>query len=1074
MDFQTALICLCVFVASAVVVYLISVIGIKERTFEEAIQEQKRRSQEEVVLSKTEKPKKEKKYKKWSRQKKEKNNEKYQDDEPLVEKCNSHDHVEFKSEIEIIAESDNESKLPKTKKHKPMTAKPIVTKKEEKHFPEPVLEDSSKIDDNEKEISKLENIPKEVVDESKRTSETYFIKESNQADEIKTTRETQLTESELVKEAPVSLNAPKKKKAKLEHFENSDVISGSKLLNLVKNAILTDMEVQTLINFLLNKQGDSSGWMKKNDPVTTLKKQLQEKELALEVEQKQTQAATSKLREIRKELNQEKSKLMAAEQTSRDKIAQLQQEIQALQTRMKTSHEQHITETSTMQNKLQQLQAKLTESSDDNAKLLKDKSSLENTLSNLENNLKRLEIDNKNSTEEIAKLQTELKEVEEFKKENERKDKDYQTVQKSKEKLEEQNRELKERLQELITSHEKECQDLQQKLSSTNTQLKCIEKTYSVIDQELKDKKSICSDLETDNNTLKHRLQAMESIVKDREQELKKLQSSLEEACVQRTELESRLEQLQFKLEELTKSQEEEIHSAVVVHVDHENLCQFPSVGERTSAEGEEAPHHHQNGDVHQEVDNKNSQKKVLELSEYERIIEEKEAALERLWDEVNQHKSTIATVSEELAIQKKKNNELREKNWKAMEALSSAEKTAESKIEQLKKEHEENLIKSQKETEIRIEEVKKQFENNKMEENCVQKLKESKEKAEESLKTMEQRLRDQNLINEERLIQVEKLQHRLQELETSTDKKTKELNNDFDVKIKAEQKREQELLQRIFPDIKVDEQLEHLIWVSHFEREALNILGRLKCSSTDETDDSLRRELEDMKTQLISLKEEKEKTVQHYKTVLAETEDILNKLQNSVENEEMEWKKMLKIKEQELEKVNKENKELFTEKKKLEINLQQLQGVEETTSEMQAKLKELQVKLEGEETERKLVKEKLEEANQSALKFKDEIDAKSKEIENLRKEINSFENTKKEYQQIKVQLEKERKITKDLSAQTVKLSSLVKIGQDALRAEQETVKELQAQLQSIQNTNLNGPGNLPRTEEYDDVSVKK
>ncbi|XP_023242830.1 ribosome-binding protein 1-like isoform X1 [Centruroides sculpturatus] len=1087
MDVQTAFVCVGVFFGSAAVVCLISMFAIKEKTFEEAIEEQKRRSQEEV-LCKTEKPKKDKKYKKWSRQKKEKSNEKYHEEENVLEKCNSCDHVEFKPEPEFVAESDGETKPPKSKKHKISVPKPILAKKDDVPIAESISEALEEVDLR-KEKNESGEVAREVAEEPKKASEPTFIKETHRR-EIKTAREVHSAETELAKEMPVTAGVSKKRKAKVEHFENGDFISGAKLLNLMKNAILTDVDVQTLINFLLNKQGEASGWMKKNDPVTTLKKQLQEKEQALEVEQKQTQAATSKLRELRKELNQEKSKLTAVEQTSREKISQLQQEIQAMQVRMKSSHEQHVSETSSVQTKLQQLQAKLTESTNENAKLQKEKSTLESTLSTME-------FENKSHSEEIAKLQSKLKQVEEFQLENEKKEKDIQLIQKSKDNMEEHNKELEGRIRELMSSHETERKDLQQKLSSTNSQLKSVEKTCSVISQELKDKKSVCSDLETDNNTLKHRLQAMESVVKDREQEIKKLQASLEETCMQRTELESRLEQLQNKLEQLTKSQEEEIHQVMSTPVDHENLSQFPNVGERTSAEGEEAPHYHQNGDVRQEVD-KTSQKKMLELSEHERIMEEKEAALERLWDEVNQHKSTITNLTEELAVQKQKNNELREKNWKAMEALSTAEKTAESKIEQLKRESEEKINKSRKELERmeeRIEEIKRQFgQNGKTEEHFVQELREAKDRAEQSLQTVEQRLKDERILNENRLTQIDELQQRFQDFQTTVNNKMKDLSKEFDSKIETQQKGERELLQRIFPDVKVNKQLEHSVWVSHFEREALNIINTTQLRMGDKVAESLQREVDELRSQVMAVKEDKEKTVQHYKTVLAETEAILNKLQNSVEHEELEWKKKLKLKEQELEKVSKENKELLSEKKTLESNLQQFQGLEETTSEvcgvrfaynciekilpsvvneMQCKLKELQVKLEGEEAERKLLEQKLEEANQSALKFKEDFDANSKEIKELRKESGNFENVKKELQQIKVQLEKEKKITKDLSAQTVKLNSLVKIGQDALRAEQETVEKLQAQLRSLENKNLNGPG-ASQNAESEDVSTKK
>lgn len=72
MDVQTAVICGGVFVFSALVVYLISVFGMRERTYEEAMEEQRRRNQEAVHQTKTDRTKKEKKFRKWGKKSKEK------------------------------------------------------------------------------------------------------------------------------------------------------------------------------------------------------------------------------------------------------------------------------------------------------------------------------------------------------------------------------------------------------------------------------------------------------------------------------------------------------------------------------------------------------------------------------------------------------------------------------------------------------------------------------------------------------------------------------------------------------------------------------------------------------------------------------------------------------------------------------------------------------------------------------------------------------------------------------------------------------------------------------------------
>lgn len=125
MDLQVALVSVGLCVLSAVVVYLISVFGMKEKTYEEAIEEQRKRNQDALLSGsgKSDKPKKEKKYKKAgaSASKKSGNketnsgkNSHSEDSEgnkgtsepasPKTEKSVDHhgDRVDFKPEAEII------------------------------------------------------------------------------------------------------------------------------------------------------------------------------------------------------------------------------------------------------------------------------------------------------------------------------------------------------------------------------------------------------------------------------------------------------------------------------------------------------------------------------------------------------------------------------------------------------------------------------------------------------------------------------------------------------------------------------------------------------------------------------------------------------------------------------------------------------------------------------------------------------------------------------------------------------------------------------------------------------------
>lgn len=129
MDLHTAVICAGVFVISALVVYLISVFGMRERTYEEAIEEQRRRNQEAIQQAKTDKSKKDKKFKKWGKKSKEKTEE---DKSTSCEAEKVSEETEAKPEKEI--ESNNgvnagDSKTPNLKK-KGRQRKSVMQEKE--------------------------------------------------------------------------------------------------------------------------------------------------------------------------------------------------------------------------------------------------------------------------------------------------------------------------------------------------------------------------------------------------------------------------------------------------------------------------------------------------------------------------------------------------------------------------------------------------------------------------------------------------------------------------------------------------------------------------------------------------------------------------------------------------------------------------------------------------------------------------------------------------------------------------------------------------------------------------------
>ncbi|XP_063804030.1 kinectin isoform X3 [Pseudophryne corroboree] len=252
----------------------------------------------------------------------------------------------------------------------------------------------------------------------------------------------------------------------------------------------------------------------------------------------------------------------------------------------------------------------------------------------------------------------------------------------------------------------------------------------------------------------------------------------------------------------------------------------------------------------------------VAQNEELLKALAEKDRYISDLLGEVESQKSAVEQ-------QRKKNNDLREKNWKAMEALASTEKMLQERVNKTAKEKQ------------------------------------------QALRTGETEAR--------------------------------------------------EILQKIFPDVSVSASLDHGEWIQEFEKLAKVCLNE----KGDAEVKVLEQKLKEGEEVHIMLKMECEK----YKSVLAETEGILQRLQRSVEEEEGRWKLKLEesqdeqreviskvhLLEQELDKLKRRNKEsenLLKEKEHIETELEKAELERATyvseVRELKDLLTELQRKLDG------------------------------------------------------------------------------------------------------------------------------
>nr|DBA14371.1 TPA: hypothetical protein GDO54_005352 [Pyxicephalus adspersus] len=196
------------------------------------------------------------------------------------------------------------------------------------------------------------------------------------------------------------------------------------------------------------------------------------------------------------------------------------------------------------------------------------------------------------------------------------------------------------------------------------------------------------------------------------------------------------------------------------------------------------------------------------------------------------------------------------------------------------------------------------------------------------------------------------------------------------------------EILQKIFPNVSVSASLHHGEWIREFERLAKVCLNENGEAEKVKALEQKLKEGEEIHT-LLQLECEK------YKSVLAETEGILQRLQRSVEEEEGKWKLKLDESqnelreaasavhsmEQEVAKLKTRNKEVelfLKEKENLETELEKAEH-ERTTyvsevRELKSQLNDTLKKLEVEQSERQKVASDLHEAQKSLDFIQDEL----------------------------------------------------------------------------------------------------
>ncbi|XP_064624140.1 ribosome-binding protein 1-like isoform X12 [Lineus longissimus] len=1149
MESQIMMIGAAIFVGSAILIYIISIFGIREKTYDEVIEEQRRERMEsmktKVRVEKRDKYKK--KYKKPGKEKDDREDsvEKREDTPVFEESVQAAKMVELEIEPEIIEPVGT----PKLKAKKAKKQKPILVNKEEKSYtqvdqevPETFHPKHLPKDEIEMKHAHEEEVKKDVAPRVNKTKKRH----EPVAEKIEKTRHVDVESEIIVSQVAPQMAAPpmpapekvkKIKKRQEEPVENGsgDVFPSQDFAATLRHANMTDAEIQGLIDILLNKQAGKMEWNKKagkSDPITVLKKQLEDKEKSLQEEQQLAMSHQSRIKEMQKELQQEKGRYLVLNKTSQEKVEAKEQECLALQRRMQQAHEQHVQEMSKAKMQMGDGQAAMmVQRLQEENKQLKDAagkaqmnsmpgpdtSGLQQQLKivqgELNNNVIKLSaLDNAkraleqkvNRYEEQLRKSEGSKEAHGSKSELDNKIRHLESLIAEKDKLvkakESEMKEVVEENRELRSCRQRQAGEGEESpkkpAGAPNGDVHPEEKIESkiAITEHEKILNQLQSDMQTKDSTIATLQNDLES-QKKKNNALREKNWKAMDALSQTEKMTADIPQLRRELGE----KDAEINRLSEDLEKHQSKCsELSEQFQQVSAEQEQLRKEQEVVTILREelTSAKTALETVLgEMSEKQKQCDELSAKYEKATEEVSAGASSAQNVSEleeQLTVMSAQLDQLREdfenKQQENVDLLERYQKISEQLITMTSDQGASDSLQQElRETKSELDQMRGVLEQTTQEKEDLReknwKAMEALNKAEDGVK---QRIADALHSNKsgEKDKQILDLLHLLKE--NSTTIVQEEIN-------KVRQK-----LSKIFPDISVDiDDEENSDWWDEFEEKAKDHITSVARRQSMHVEVKLNESLE-VQTKL-------QTQVEHYKTVLGDTESMLNKLQSSVETEEKKWQEKLSVTEKELhaKRMNwideaKNEMESLQESVTLQMkgsteDLHDLgfayrcveKSLTTIVDEMEVKVESLEAQLDESEKEKEVLSTELKESEeknrlldeelssvqreketlQSELKESQDILSSVKsELEKLKVSLAAQEQIKKqallqesrllELDSVKAQLASEKSSKEELAQSNAKINSLLKTGQEALQQEQAMVKKLQAQLEEAKKTN--------------------
>ncbi|XP_040985580.1 kinectin isoform X5 [Aquila chrysaetos chrysaetos] len=396
---------------------------------------------------------------------------------------------------------------------------------------------------------------------------------------------------------------------------------------------------------------------------------------------------------------------------------------------------------------------------------------------------------------------------------------------------------------------------------------------------------------------------------------------------------------------------------------------------------------------------------KEKQVKTMEALLEEKEKEIVKKGEWLQGQKDTIAQLTTKV-------QELEQQNLQQLQQVPAASQVQD--LESLLKGEEEQM----KKLKAVVEEKEREIANQVKQLQDVQ-------KENESFKLQIQELKQENCkqaslaVQSEELLQVvagkEKeiasLQNELTSQRNAFEQQRKK-NNEKQQHLEAAEVETRELLQKLFPKVSLPSNVSHSEWICGFEKMAKEYLREASGSQDVKAMEQKLKEAEEMHI-LLQLECEK------YKSVLAETEGILQRLQRSVEEEESKWK--IKV-----EESQKELKQMRSSVISLEHEVERLKEEIKEVETLKKEREHLESELEKAEIERSTYVSEVRELKDLLTELQKKLDDSYSEAVRQNEELNLLKTQLNEtLSKLKVDQNERQKVAGDLPKAQESLASL-------------------------------------------------